>query len=354
VEWQDNLQYFDSGLLMAMSVRSIFAVMVTSAVVASPAAGAVEFAAPGLTQDLPPVSVGVKSPPLWRFSKGQKQLIVLGTQLPLPESGVLDTGLIREYIAKSDVVLTGPGLRTGDGVSLLRGLTLASSIRNARRNDGGQSLKEVVPSDIYDKWQQLKAKYLGRDAGVEKQRPMYAAYELYSAALKQSGLTDSPMLGQVIAQATKNAGLKRVDARYSLPNENLRRTLKEFDIPRAADVGCLEKTLEGLDGYVEHSTAAAEAWAVGDVRRYRDAERSYQTIDGCWARLTNEAIARSGGVDNPYAMVDAAWLSAVHQALSQHDVVFTTLPARSLIENSGLAEKLQSEGFAVSQLFSER
>jgi len=339
---------------MAMSVRSVFTVIVTSMVMVSPATGAVETPAPRLTQDLPPVSVGVKSPPLWRFSKGQKQLIVLGTQLPLPESGVLDTGSIREYIAKSDVVLTGPGLRTGDGVGLFRGLTLASSMRNARKNDGGHSLKEVVPSDTYEKWQQLKAKYLGRDAGVEKQRPMYAAYELYSAALKQSGLTDSPILGQVISQASKDAGLKRVDARYSLPNDNLRRTLKEFDVPRSSDVGCLQKTLEGLEGYIEHSPAAAEAWAVGDVRRYRDAEKRYQPIDGCWARLTNEAIARSGGVDNPYAMVDAAWLSAVHQALSQHNVVFTTLPARTLIDNSGLAEKLQSEGFTVSELFSER
>lgn len=308
---------------------------------------------PAATVDLARLQVGVKSPPLWLFSKGDKKLVILGTQLPLPESGVLVTASIQDYIRRSDVVLTGPGIRTGEGGGLLRGLTLASSMRSAQKNEGGRTLREVLPADTYGRWQQLKATYIGKDAGIERQRPMYAAYALYSAALKRNGLTDVPSLGVVIAKATRDAGLQRIDARYALADDDLRRTLKQFEVPAAADVGCMQRTLDALEAYLQYSPGAAEAWAVGDVRRYRDFEQRYQPIDGCWARLTNEAMGRGAGVDDPYGRVESTWLSALHAALQQHETVFSTLPARDLIEVTGLAKTLRDEGYSMTSLFVE-
>lgn len=329
------------------------ALALVSTTTAAPARAGDQVAVPAATVDLAPVQVGVKSPPMWLFSKDGKRLIVLGTQLPLPESGVLVTGSVRDYIRQSEVVLTGPGLRTGDGVGMLKGLTLVSSMRNAQKNPGGRTLSEVVPAQTYDKWVVLKARYIGKDAGVEKQRPMYAAYALYSAALKQHGLTDVPSLGAVIAKATRDSGLERLDARYSLPNDNLRRTLKEFDVAADADAQCLDRTLDVLQAYLEFAPVAAEAWAAGDIQRYRDAEQRYVPIEGCWARLTNEAMARSSGVDDPYANVDATWLAAVRNALRNNATVFSTLPARDLINATGLAKALRDDGFAVTPLFTD-
>lgn len=305
------------------------------------------------TQDLAAVQVNVKSPPIWLFSKGDKKIIILGTQLPLPVSGVVITDSIHNYIENSDAVLTGPGLRPGDDVGLFRGLTLVSSMRKAQRNKDNKTLAQVVPADAYRRWEILKAKYIGRDSGVERFRPMYAAYELYAASLKRNGLTDTPMLGPVIAKATNAAGMQRVDARYSLPSDNLRRKIKEFDVAEADDVGCFVHTLNVLEAYLEYSPAAAEAWAVGDMARYRSAEKQYVPIDGCWERLTNEAIGRSSGIADPYAKVDSTWHAAVMAALAAHNVVFTTLPARDLVKGTGLAAKLRQDGFAVSALFSE-
>jgi hypothetical protein len=303
-------------------------------------------------QDLPPVSVpSVKSPPLWLFTKGNKQLIVLGTQVPLPESGVVVTDPIKSYIAQSQAVLTGPGLKSGDGVGFLRGLTLVGSMRKAQRNDGGRTLSEVVPVDVYQRWVSLKAEYLGKDSNVEELRPMYAAFELYTAALKQHQLTEHQKLGQVIAKATDAAGMERVDARYSLPVQNLRNTLKAFDVAHADDVRCLDQTLRTLEAYMEHSPSAADAWSVGDVERYRAAEAQYTPIEACWARLTNEAIGRSVGVANPYDQVDSTWYTAIRQSLVAHDRVFTTLPARDLLNGTGLAGRLRAEGYTVIELF---
>lgn len=306
-----------------------------------------------LPTDLAPIQVGVKSPPLWLFSKGNKRIIVLGTQRPLPKSGVLITKSIQEYIASSDAVLTGPGLRSGDGVGFFQGLTLASSMRKAKHNEGGQTLEQLVSPDVYRSWKALKGKYLGQDSGVEKLRPMYAAYELYKAALKSNNLTDDSMLGPLIADATADAGLERVDARYSLPNKGLRQTLKSFDVPMADDVGCFERTLATLEAYLEYSPSAAEAWAVGDMARFRLADAQYAPVDKCWERLTNVAMARSAGVADPYAQVDSTWLNEIQKALHAHDVVFTTLPVRDLARGNGFAARLTGQGFTQTALFTE-
>jgi hypothetical protein len=297
----------------------------------------------------------VKSPPLWLFTKGSKQIIVLGTQLPLPESGVVVTEPIKTYIAQSQAVLTGPGLKSGDSVGFLQGLTLVGSMRKAQRNDDGRTLSEVVPADVYSRWMILKSKYLGRDSGVEELRPMYAAYQLYTAALKQRQLTELPkQLGSVIGKATDAAGMERVDARYSLPVENLRKTVKAFNVPHADDERCLEQTLRTLEAYLEYSPAAADAWSVGDMERYRAAEGQYTPIEACWARLTNEAIGRSVGVAKPYDLVDSTWYSAVSKYLLSYDRVFTTLPARDLLNGTGLAGRLRADGFTVTELFAEQ
>jgi hypothetical protein len=317
-------------------------------------AQAVSAKVPAQIVDLPRVAVGVKSPPMWLFSKGGKKLVVLGTQLPLPKSGVLVTESIRDYIGKSDAVLTGPGLNAGDSVGFLQGLTLIASMRKAQRNADGRSLSEVVPPDVYSRWKVLKAKYMGNNRGVEELRPMYAAYELYEAALKHHALTDTATLGGIIAKATKDAGLKRVDARYALPVENLRKTVKAFEVPAVEDLQCFTSTIDGLEAYLEYSPIAADAWSVGDVERYRLVESQYRPIPACWAQLTNEAIGRSVGVPAPYAIVDAVWLSAVHSALASHDVVFTTMPARDLIQGTGLAARLRADGFAVTELFAKQ
>lgn len=303
--------------------------------------------------DLAPLSVGVKSPPLWLFSRGGKQLVILGTQLPVPESAVIITRSIEDYVGQAGAVLTGPGLRTGDGVGFMRGLTLVSGMRKAQRNAVGRALEEVLPAETYADWQSHKSRYIGRDSGVERMRPMYAAYELYTAALKQNGLTDTPVLGGIIEKASRAAGLRRIDARYSLPNDNLRQTLRSFEVPESEDLACLQNTLSHIDAYISSSPAAAEAWAAGDMRRYRVAEMSYTPIETCWARLTNEAISRSGGVSDPYERMSSTWLAAVFEALEAHEVVFSTLPTRDLVQGTGLAAELREAGFTASELFSE-
>ncbi|GAB3346256.1 hypothetical protein GCM10027359_30460 [Marilutibacter aestuarii] len=291
-----------------------------------------------------------KSPPLWLFTRGTKRIIVLGTQTPLPQDAVLVSGTIQQYMARSDIALTAPGILAGDSGGIFQGLTLWSAIRKAKRNPDSQTLEQVLDGQTYARWQVLKHKYIGSDRGIEKLRPMYAAFELYGAAMQQHGLTDEPIVGKLLADALEATGRKRVDARYAIPVGNRRLAAKAFEVNPARDVECLKQTLAHLEAYMEFSPNAADAWAAGDLERYRSAEALYSPIHQCWAELTNEAIATAAGVPDPYRMSDTAWLKALDDALSRHDTVFTTLAARDILMHQGMAARLEALGYAIREL----
>ncbi|MBB1061168.1 TraB/GumN family protein [Marilutibacter spongiae] len=312
-------------------------------------------AAPSSSAAAPPLLDAVtvtpsQSPPLWLFTRGARRIIVLGTQAPLPRDAVLVSDTIQRYIAESDIALTAPGILAGDSGGIMQGITLWSAIRKARRNPDGRTLDQVLPSQSYAHWQSLKQKYIGNDSGVEKLRPMYAAFELYRAAMAQHGLSDEPVVGKLLADALEATGRKRVDARYAIPVGNRRLAAKAFEVNPARDVECLEQTLEHLEAYLEFSPGAADAWAAGDLERYRNAEALYTPIHQCWAELTNEAIATATGVPAPYQMRDTAWLKALDDALSRYDTVFTTLPARDILMHQGMAARLEALGYAIKEL----
>jgi hypothetical protein len=72
-------------------------------------------------------------------------------------------------------------------VGILSRLTMLPSLIGARNNPDGKTLQDVVPPDLYARWLVLKAKYLGDADGVEKWRPLFAAFELYRKAISKVG-----------------------------------------------------------------------------------------------------------------------------------------------------------------------
>jgi hypothetical protein len=87
------------------------------------------------------------------------------------------------------VVIGPPTVSMGSDIGFFRGLMLVPSLLKARNNPGGMHLQDMVPADLYARWLPLKARYMGRDRGVEKRRPIFAAQELYEAAMRKSGLS---------------------------------------------------------------------------------------------------------------------------------------------------------------------
>ena len=114
-------------------------------------------------------------PRMWKISKGDHVLWILGTLTPLPAKMTWDSSHAERIVAQAQEVLAAPSVSvSADGIGFFRGLFLIPSLLSVRKNPGDATLKDVMPPDLYARWIVLKKKYIGRDAGIEKWRPLFA------------------------------------------------------------------------------------------------------------------------------------------------------------------------------------
>src|SRR5688572_12015468 len=133
------------------------------------------------------VSGAQPGPGMWTVRHGDHVLHVLGTVSPLPRRMEWTSAGVESAIAGSRVVIAAPAVVVDADIGIFRGMALLPAMLRARNNPGKRPLREVVSPELYARWEVLKARYMGRDRGVEKRRPLLAAQELYEAALRRSG-----------------------------------------------------------------------------------------------------------------------------------------------------------------------
>lgn len=293
------------------------------------------------------VVTGVQpGPGMWKVSKGEHVLWVMGTLTPLPKGMNWLSRDAEAVIAQADEVLDPPGLTFDSDIGRFRAVLMIPSLLKARKNPDGRPLNQVLPAPLYARWSVLKARYLGRDAGVEKWRPVFAAQELYQAALKKSGLTQSGVVGPVVDKLAKAHGTKRTSTLVKIKIENPKEAIKEFSSSALADTDCFEKTIARLESDLPMMAARANAWSIGDVEALRALPYDDQNRT-CINAFLESGIAQKRGMDDMPQRVEAGWLSKAEAALAANKVTFATLPIATLLRPDGYLSKLQARGYVV-------
>jgi len=191
--------------------------------------------AAGEVIDLAPVVVsGVQpGPGLWQVRNSQGHTLwILGTVSPLPAKLDWRADEVQAVIASAQEVLGPPGWTLDADVGFFRGLTLVPSAMKAARDPQGRTLREVLPPDLYARWEVLKQRHIGRDNGIEKDRPLVAATQLYAAALKDVGLGRSSPVSRIIEKASKAHGLKPVSTQVTIKIADPRQARRRYVGPR--------------------------------------------------------------------------------------------------------------------------
>ncbi len=285
-------------------------------------------------------------PGMWKVSKGDHALWILGTLSPLPKKMTWLARDVEAVIGQAQEVLGPPGVSFDPDVGIIRGALLIPSLLKARKNPEGGTLQEVLPAGLYARWKALKATYIGRDAGVEKWRPMFAAYELYKEALDDSGLVQGGIVGPVITKAVKRHKVKQTSAVVKMKIEQPKKVIKEFSSAPLGDVECFGKTVNRLETDLATMTARANAWAVGDIEALRALPYDDQNRE-CLNAFIQGSFAQRRGMSDLPARVEAAWLTAAGAALEKNRVTFATLPISDLLKPDGYLDKLRAKGYAV-------
>ncbi len=289
-------------------------------------------------------------PGLWRVSKGDHVLYILGTQSPLPRDMTWDAGEVRQVLAEAGAVLGPPGGSVNADIGFFRGLTLAPSALKAMKNPDGATLDELLPPDLYVRWSTLKQRYMGRDRGVEKKRPLIAVYELYKEALERNRLRQGGIVGPVLAETLKARGMKSIPTSLQLKIEDPREAIADFrkEGLKPQDLECFSDTLDVIESDLPRIAARANAWAVGDLDALRAIPQNRSQVEACLSAWTETETARKRGLVDIDARVRDSWLEAIDKALAEHPVSFATLAIDNLLhDRDGYVAGLAARGYRI-------
>lgn len=330
--------------------RIALALLLTLAPQAAPSQTAAPAPAADLPEvrDLAPIVVsGVQpGPGMWRVSRNGNVLYLLGTMSPLPRDIDWISRDVEAVIAQSQEVLRPPTVAVRSGLGMFRSALLIPSALKARRNPDGRLLSDVVPAEDYARWSALKARYIGRDRGVEKWRPIFAARELYEAAIRKSGLSESGLVQPVVDRAAKRHGVRNTPVEVALEIKDPKTALREFSRGSLDDGECFDRTLVRIESDLDAMRLRANAWAVGDIEGLRALPFADQ-YSACIAAVTSTGLAQRLGLGDLRAQMEQEWLRQAERALEQNPSTFATVPIRELIQPGGLLAMLQARGYQV-------
>jgi len=299
--------------------------------------------------DLAPVVVSGEQPGpgMWqvRNSAGHA-LWILGTVSPLPAKLEWRADEVQAVIGSAQQVLGSPGWGFDADVGFFGRLTLVPSALKAARDPDGRTLREVLPPDLYARWERLKQRHIGRDGGIEKDRPLVAATQLYAAALKDVGLGRSSPVSKVVQKAAKARGLKPVPTRVEIKIADPRQALKEVRGTALQDLECFRRTLDVVEHGLPLLAERANAWSVGDVEALQRLAVEGQYV-ACVDAVANSDFGRRRGLTDVDAQAQRKWLGMASDALGRNAVTFATVPVSSLVSPGGYLEQLRARGYEV-------
>lgn len=306
-------------------------------------------AAAPITDETAIVVSGVQpGPGMWKVSKGDHVLWILGTLSPVPRDVTWLSRDVEAAIAQSQEVLQPPGLAVNADIGVFSGLMLLPSALKASKNPDGAMLKDVLPADLYARWSLLKAHYIGRDNGIEKKRPLLAANELYSAAIRKAGLSDRNIVAPVVNAAIKKHQVKTTPTHVKVTIKDPKAAIKEFAAEPLGDLDCFAKTLDRIENDLGTMRERANAWAIGDVEGLRNLP--YIDQQGtCLSALSSTAAMQKRGMGDARARVQGNWLAAAEGALAKNPVTFATMPIGNLIEPDGYIATIKAKGYVVEE-----
>ena len=298
----------------------------------------------GATPQLPApfqvvISGSYSGPKLWRVSKDGHVLWLLGTVEPLPKRMVWQTADIQGLLRNTqEVIPAWPSV--GIGFHPFTALRLYALWRKAQTNPDHQSLQAVLPPTLYARFSQLKVRFAPHDRRIEQLRPILAARRLYDDALSASDLTPHNDIQQTVLHLARQESVPI--HRDKLLVKDPVDVMKDLtEVPRSAEIACLQSVMTRLDTDIGPMQARARAWALGDVALLRRLPHTDNRA------TCLEAVSGSSRVRALLAQAQQDWMNAVTQALARNDTTLALQSMDLLLGPNGTLEALRRMGYTV-------
>ena len=265
---------------------------------------------------------GYQTPPIWRVSQGEHVLWVVGTIRPLPEGFTKEpwSGPRLKQVAADATTYVGPPkieTRISNPLAALNALRHYNALRRIPRRE---TLADVLPAPMYDRFEQIRQRLGVRSRSVARLRPMLAANELLGFALKKNGLTDRDFSKSVRRLATRN-GASAIKPQIKVSIGEAVELLRS--LPESIELQCMRATLDYLESGIQKAELTSSLWRAGrlsDLYRY-----DYSLVDRC-----ADAAFSGDSADGVRERAWQLWRQAVLDALQHHALSIASLPLYEL------------------------
>lgn len=295
-------------------------------------------------------------PPLWRVINGENVLYIFPALSPVPEGIVWDTRRIAFVLEESQEVILAPDIEADFSVTMM--LNPINLIRGARlqrrltRIPDDQMLDDVVPSELYARYQALKTRYFPRDQGSEPLRPVFAGPRLANRILREEGLeSGAAVTKQLNRLIRRNNHLEETDIEVEMDLTGSFRSLADraetlvASLSRDQELECFEEQIRRMESELDAMKSRANAWAQGYIEEFRGIPLPGDDNDACLLMLAESSEFET--IEQLRDELDRRWLAAADRALAANASTLAILDIVDLLREDGLVGELRARGYEV-------
>jgi uncharacterized protein YbaP (TraB family) len=286
-------------------------------------------------------------PPMWRVSKGDHTLWIMGTLTPLPAKMSWRSVQAERVIRESGEILGASRSDVDADIGIMEAVRLLRALSRLRYNADGSTLRDALPAEVYERWHAAHRRWFGKDPSPkERARPSYAAELLYEKALERSGLTGRPVVWSTVRRLAARHDVRIRQRRFPLTIEDPRGLVAELEtFPAAREVACLVATMDFIDREMPDLRRRAQAWATGNLAELRALPRENPRASCEDELIGHTRLGRL--LREEEARYAEDWSGIVDWLLLTHATSFTTLPVTQLLDEDDVLARLRAKGYEV-------
>ncbi len=276
------------------------------------------------------VTKRLPGPALWRVSRGDSEVVILGGLSPLPHMLAWDTSRVSNALSGANaLLLTGrPKIGFFDGLAFImnkgslqlpRGKTLETVLPPVERARFLGLMKTIhAKADTYDRW-----------------KPAVAGLILIGDYRRAAGLsTDKP--GTTVV---KLAEADHVPVRYVGDFAAAPYVKTIVGMSDAANLACFDAAMDDIDQESAHAPATARAWANADLKTVG---KTYTV--SVFERCLMQAPSVQGLVDRGTAQ----GVGVIEDALNRQGKSVAVIDLNFLLRPNGVLDRLKAKGDVIS------
>jgi uncharacterized protein YbaP (TraB family) len=273
-------------------------------------------------------------PGMWHAHKGDAHVWLLGSMSPLPRDITWRSRQVEKTLDSAQLVLVQKPFE----ISIPRILWVLLTDRSALLVTGGKRLKDVLPSELHDRFAVLRSRYSEDQTKWERYRPIIATAFLQQAAFHQVGLSLRMDMGAAVRKLAKERHVRVDEVKMAGVGDALEAVKT---LPPASENICVDASLVTIEHAIPRLRERAQAWADGDIEKLQ-ALPVPKEVDACRA-----ALDAGRGASEIIVRMRQSWLAVIEKNLQHPGTTVAVINLDLLLEKGGLVDELRAAGYEV-------